>query len=119
MVVEGGVVVLYHQTDRSCWKLIQESGRMKCGSIGLAGGGIYFALSKSATDGKAHRTGVVLTCEVRLGRVKEISYSGDYSITSESLRREGFDSVMIPRSAGHEYVVYQSDQVTVLDHDYR
>ena len=47
-------------------------------------------------------------------RVKRISPNGDASITYHSLKREGYDSVLIPRQNGHEYVVYSSEQVKAV-----
>jgi hypothetical protein len=108
---------LYHQTDADSAYRILCCGQMYRGSSGIAGGGIYFALTKEATYTKAHRLGVVLSCRVRLGRVKTISPSGDSSITFTSLLTEGYDSVLIPRSAGYEYAVYNQDQVISITRD--
>lgn len=103
--------VLYHQTDAAAADAITRSGKMRRGTGGLAGGGIYFATCLQDTDRKAHRKGAYLECRVELGRVKHISANGDASITYRSLKGQGFDSVLIPRPNGHEYVVYSWDQV--------
>ena len=105
------VKTLYHQTDQQSAILILSSRKMKRGSTGLAGGGVYFATSETDTMHKAHSTGCVLKCQVALGRVKRIKSNGNKSITFTQLKKEGFDSVEIPRPGGTEYVVYDWDQV--------
>mmetsp|Transcript_10546 Transcript_10546/g.19151 ORF Transcript_10546/g.19151 Transcript_10546/m.19151 type:complete len:247 (-) Transcript_10546:18-758(-) len=106
--------LLYHQTSAEVASAILESGNMHCGNRGLAGGGIYFAETPEHTDHKAKKKGAVLECAVRLGRVKRLSAGGDKSITYESLKEEGYDSVCIARRNGLEYVVYDSAQVTPM-----
>lgn len=105
---------LYHQTSREAAETILACGTMFRGSDGLAGGGIYFATDPVHTEHKAEHKGVILECRVRLGNVKEITTAGDSTITFRSLTKEGFDSVLVPRVRGHEYVVYNLDQVTPL-----
>ncbi len=115
--VSGGLTMtLYHATDESGWAGIQSSRRMKRGSGGMAGGGIYLATTKSDAKRKAQRSATrVLTLRVRLGRVKEISRNGDGSgVTFQRLSSDGYDSVKIPRENGVEYVVYNWDQCEVL-----
>ena len=104
---------VYHQTDRASADAISRSGRMSRGGSGLAGrgGGIYFATCMKDTDHKAQRKGTYLACDVALGRVKRISPDGDSTITYHSLKRDGYDSVLIPRSNGNEYVIYNGNQV--------
>ncbi len=87
---------------------------MKRGESGLAGGGIYFAESPEATRNKARRLGVIITARVKLGHFKTLAEDGDASVTFKSLLDAGFDSVMIPRKAGREWVVYNWDQVDIL-----
>lgn len=58
---------------------------------------------------------MLITCRVRLGNIKTIAINGDESITFTALLNEGYDSVLIPRQAGEEYVVYNSDQVHILE----
>ena len=102
---------LYHQTDCASADAIIRSDRMSRGGSGLAGGGIYFATRMKDTDHKAQRKGTYLACDVALGRVKRIPPAGDSTITYHSLKRDGYDSVLIPRSNGDEYVVYNGNQV--------
>jgi len=111
----GKVEFLYHQTSKEVAGKILQENRMLRGQGGLAGGGIYFATSQADTNHKAHQHGIVLLCRVHLGRVKTISASGDSSITFTSLQREGYDSVLIPRQNGMEYVVYNCDQVLDIE----
>ena len=109
--LNSNVKRLYHQTSDAGATSIMRSQTMLKGRNGLAGGGIYFALTPKDTNHKAHKKGPILECFVKLGRVKEIPETGDSSISFDSLLREGYDSVKIPRSGGVEYVVYNSDQV--------
>ena len=112
------IKTLYHQTDRPSANEILQSQNMLRGSSGLAGGGIYFAISKEDTNRKAHKKGVFLKCRVKLGNVKKISSNGDNSITFSSLQAQGYDSVEIPRPGGTEYVVYNKDQVYSIEEVY-
>ena len=117
--LDTNVMTLYHQTDLMAWESIIASGyKMKPGARGLAGPGVYFATSKADTHLKALHKGVILTCLVRLGRIKRISPYGDSSIRYHQLLREGYDSVYFPREgsrSGVELVVYSSVQVTIVD----
>ena len=111
--LRANVRVLYHQTDRSCAISIMASGCFRPGdSSAMAGSGIYFAISRSDTDRKAHRRGVYLQATVQLGNVLRISSSGDRSLNLYYLLENGYDSVLIPRPGGDEYVVYSADQVS-------
>ena len=110
--LQGTAQTLYHQTSPENAKAILKSGIMLPGSGGLAGGGIYFATTDTDTDHKALSHGVVLVADVRLGQVLTINRNGDSTITFESLQRRGYDSVLIPRTGGREYVVYHPDQVS-------
>jgi large subunit ribosomal protein L40e len=102
---------LYHCTTKSNAASIRRSG-FRCGSSGMAGGGIYFAESIDDASRKAQSQGVVLECEVNLGRVKHVSSSGDNSLNLSVLNREGYDSVCIPRN-GTEYCVYDPSRIRV------
>ena len=86
---------------------------MKPGSRGLAGGGIYFATTKELTGHKAQKRGVILEASVKLGKVKTLESNGDPNMNLQKLTRQGFHSVCIARpvQSGHEYVVYDPDQV--------
>ena len=103
---------LFHCTSTSKAASIKSSG-FHCGSSGLAGGGIYFATSVDDASRKAHDNGVVLECEVDLGNVMHLDYSGDSGLTLYSVRSRGYDSVCIPRN-GTEYCVYEPHRVRVL-----
>ncbi|CAJ1432604.1 unnamed protein product [Effrenium voratum] len=108
----GNTRVLYHQTSPAAAETILRSQKMLAGNSGLAGGGIYFAETKEATNQKAHQRGAFLRATVHLGRVKEVNRSAE-STTLSSLKREGYDSVKIlGRASGAEYVVYSWGQVT-------
>lgn len=64
---------------------------------------------------KAHASGVLITCKVRLGNVKTLPQI-DSSVTFNSLFKEGYDSVLLSGvSTGLEYVVYNCDQVYIME----
>ena len=109
----GPVMLLYHQTDHACAAAICASQTFRPGSAGLAGPGMYFAVSAADTNHKAHKRGVVLCATVRLGNILRINPNGDSSLCLSKLLAHGYDSVMIPRS-GDEYVVYTSDQISSI-----
>jgi hypothetical protein len=104
---------LYHQTDAETAEVILRTQRMKPGSGGLAGGGIYFATTPELTGHKAHKKGVILEATVALGKIHTLDAAGDPTMTLQKLKSMGFDSVCIARavSSGHEYVVYDPGQV--------
>jgi large subunit ribosomal protein L40e len=104
---------LYHCTTKSNAASIRRNG-FRCGNSGMAGGGIYFAESIDDASRKAQSQGVVLECEVNLGRVKHVSSCGDNSLNLSQLNREGYDSVCIPRT-GTEYCVYEPSRIRVVD----
>ncbi len=104
---------LYHCTSHSNAASIKRNG-FRCGSGGMAGGGIYFAESISDASRKAREKGVVLECEVDLGKVMDVGFNGDNGLSLSSVRGRGYDSVRIPRN-GTEYCVYESHRVRVVD----
>lgn len=106
--------ILYHQTNQQAAEAIKQSRKMKRGSSGLAGGGIYFTESIHQSHNKARQTGYMVVAKVKLGKPKRIAVSGDSSVTYQKLLAEGYDSVLIPRANGEEWVVYNWDQVEVL-----
>ena len=112
--LNSNIKVLYHETSPEAATSILSGQRMLRGRSGIAGGGIYFTVSPELTGHKAHHRGVILECQVRVGRVKKIERKGDRSITFTSLLNQGYDSVEIPRS-GTEYVVYNYDQIFYIN----
>ena len=110
---------LYHQTDAGTAEIILRTQCMKPGSVGLAGGGIYFATTPELTGHKAHKKGVILEATVALGKIHTLVANGDPTMTLQKLKSMGFDSVCIARavSSGQEYVVYDPGQVTRIIRD--
>eukprot|EP00035_Acanthoeca_spectabilis_P008450 m.154098 g.154098 ORF g.154098 m.154098 type:complete len:385 (+) comp14363_c0_seq6:135-1289(+) len=108
---DNEIVSLYHQTSPEAAAAIVQSQTMRPGATGLAGAGIYFATNPTDTNHKAHQRGAVLCARVRLGRCKTIRPNGDGTLSLQTLQQQGFDSVMIPRNGGTEYVVYDPNQV--------
>jgi hypothetical protein len=108
---------LYHQTDPKAAEMILSTQRMKPGTKGLAGGGIYFATTKELTAHKAHGHGVILQAYVSLGKILTLEADGDRLMTPEKLKGMNFDSVCIARkvSSGHEYVVYDPERVLLIE----
>jgi hypothetical protein len=109
---------LYHQTDFATANIIIQTQRMKPGSGGLAGGGIYFATTPELTAHKAHKKGVILEATVALGRIHTLEAAGDPTMTLQKLNSLGYNSVCIARavSSGHEYVVYDPKQVSAIQY---
>lgn len=110
---EGLTTTLYHQTSPGAARKIIASQRFCPGAGGLAGGGIYFATSKNHTAHKAHQTGATLQATVRLGRVKQIGKSGNRALKRPPA---GYDSILVDRDNGQEYVVYDPSQVTDIEY---
>jgi hypothetical protein len=110
-----GGMLLFHCTTKSNADAIRRNG-FTCGSSGIAGGGIYFAASVEDAARKAHRNGVVLECQVDLGRVHDVGFNGDPSLCLSKVRAKGCDSVRIPRNGqpGTEYCVYEPSRVRVV-----
>jgi hypothetical protein len=104
--------LLYHCTSRANADSIQRNG-FRCGSSGLAGGGIYFAETAADASRKAHNNGVVLECEVDVGRVRSLDHNGDSSMTLRRLNDLGYDSVEIPRQ-GKEFCIYEPRRAKVV-----
>lgn len=102
---------LYHQTTPEVARLIVHEQQMQRGDRGMAGGAIYFATSAADTAHKATQHGTVLAATVLLGMVKTLPKDGDKDLTLSVLTSEGYDSALIPRDHGYEYVVYHTDQV--------
>jgi hypothetical protein len=94
---------LYHCTSEQNAQSIERGG-FRPGSQGIAGGGIYFAETPADAVRKAHNHGAVLKCRVKLGKILDVAYAGDSSLTSSEVKRLGCDSVRIPRY-GTEYDV--------------
>ena len=109
----GQSIVAYHASDAAAAVSICANG-FRCGSSGLAGGGIYFATSEQDASRKSnHGNGVVLTCQLALGRTLTLDQHGDPTMTLHKLNGMGYDSVKILRN-GDEYAVYEPSRVRVL-----
>eukprot|EP01084_Bolivina_argentea_P268208 455486_1 len=61
------ILTLYHVTDEKSAESIFKQNKMKCGSKGMFGGGIYFAETPKNAHYKALRTGVLITAKVFVG----------------------------------------------------
>jgi hypothetical protein len=87
---------------------------MKPGSKGYGGAGIYFAAAPEITTAKATKKGVILECEVDLGKVKDINCSGDWSKKIWHWLYD-YDSIKITSiSDGTEWVVFDSSRVKAV-----
>ena len=108
--------ILHHWTSKENWaKIVSDNYKMKRGSSDcLAGSGIYFASQYYDCDHKAKFCDISIVAIVKIGKVKEIDPRGQRGITYSSLKKEGYDSVLIPRNGGDEYVVYSWDQVEIV-----
>lgn len=104
-------MTLYHQTSPEVARAILSTGQMKPGQKGYGGGGIYFAAAPEITSYKATKKGVVLECEVVLGKVKEINSEGNWSSKLWQWLYE-YDSIKITSiDDGVEWVVFDSRRV--------
>jgi hypothetical protein len=103
---------LYHCTSEHNAQSIERGG-FRPGSHGIAGGGIYFAETPTDAVRKAHNHGAVLKCRVKLGKVLDVAYEGDSSLTLSEVKRLGYDSVRIPRF-GTEYCIYEPSRAKVV-----
>jgi large subunit ribosomal protein L40e len=110
-----GGMLLFHCTTKENAAAIKRNG-FRCGSSGIAGGGIYFAASAEDAARKAHHNGVVLECQVDLGRVHDVGFNGDSSLCLVKVRAQQCDSLRIPRNGqpGTEYCVYEPSRVRVV-----
>ena len=102
-------------TGESGKDAIIRSGRMLRGKSGAFGGGIYFADKPSDCLRKAHSQGFLVRAEVRMGTALKVTNCNDHTFTG--LNNQGCNSVYAPSvfASGAEYVVYNCDQVKVLD----
>lgn len=101
----------YHQTSDNAATCILGQQQFKRGADGMAGGGIYFAISPEDTEHKAHNFGPILAADVLLGNVLVCPRGGGIKYSFKQLLSEGYDSVRVPRVNGDELVVYCYDQV--------
>ncbi|KAA6402919.1 MAG: hypothetical protein EZS28_001560 [Streblomastix strix] len=110
----------YHQTSREAARQIIQTG-FRPGTGGIAGGGIYFALNVEDTNRKAHQKGVILKCQVDIGRTK-IMKQMEPQLTGEQLKKQGYDSVYFPANYMNtnlnlpEYVIYDSNRVKKIEY---
>lgn len=106
--------ILYHKT--SCGSMIWDSGKMLRGSDGAVGGAIYFAEDAATCDRKAESRGWVVKARVLTGKTKVVTSSDMKKYTYAELYDQGYDSIrLIGFSSGVEFVVYNMDQVEILD----
>ncbi len=120
---DSNKTLLYHQTSRDSTRAIIKSGNMRVGSVGTAGGGIYFAHNEQDTRKALHR-GFVFMCHVKLGVTWDIGKRrncGDFRPEFGKLdyktlqtRDHPADSVALETDSGPELVVYHSDQVELV-----
>lgn len=121
---ECGTITLFHATLASSAEVIEREGRLLRGTVGIAGGGIYFATSQTLAVHKcrakfssktcSYREGVVVfECRVRLGKRKCVKRKSE-DITFSELLRAGYDSTEIIFLPTVEYAVYNSDQCEIV-----
>ena len=109
---EGNIRIGFHQTHEKAASLISTGYTgFRCGTSGMFGGGIYFAVSIAETKHKAHEKGVILACKVDVGRVYQVSAACNL-MTLAQLKSMGYDSLEArPHpgflSTGIEFVVYE------------
>jgi len=109
-----GTTALYHQTSPASGKSIMATGfDIGHAGRGIAGRGMYFATSLSATFKKAQHFGFCIEARVYLGHPKDEPRHPPSGLSLRSLNSECYDSVHIDRGwkGGDEYVVYANDQM--------
>jgi len=118
------VRTLYHQTSPGAGAQILRSG-FRPGRVGYCGGGIYFAETPQATDGKARgpdsHKGFIIEAVVDLGRVRHMPYTCtssrldirhmDRSPVGGRLRQWGCDSLAFNPGDGMEHVIADPGRV--------
>lgn len=128
----GSVTTLWHGTDYFAAGCIIQGGFkvMRSARTGrLLGDGIYFAdvaskvMQYSGKDyGHGDGAGVVLVCEVDLGKMLTISNDGTNSHLQTTWMNHGYDSVYMPRGAPYggrrllnsEYCVADVNRIKIL-----
>ena len=110
----------FHGTSDEGVEGITRDG-FRIGKPGMYGAGIYFATDSSKSSQAIYTKGSnkLLLCKVFLGQAKTVS-KADSSLTGESLRAEGFDSVFAPRGTkgsggvvNDEFVIFDTRQAVV------
>lgn len=81
---EANLKILYHQTSPHNAREIIRNQEMLPGSGGLVGPAVYFATNPKDTNHKAQNRGVILECEVDVGKVKQVPPTGDWSLRGEN-----------------------------------
>lgn len=112
---------LIHQTDVRSAEAIVRSQRFNPGTGGLYGGGIYFANTIEACDGKALHKGVYLIADVYLGRTKAFTKSEvvKNKVDPQKILSDGYHSVVGTKmKTGREFVVYDPDRVKNIKYMY-
>lgn len=111
----------FHQTSPDVAKEINkgnQGSKMRPGSRGALGPGIYFAHTEEDTNGKALSKGVVFLCRIATGRVKVLEH-WDPSWTEQKMKDSGYDTLMIlgNRTADAnrpEYKIYDPERIAIV-----
>jgi hypothetical protein len=114
-----GTMTLYHETDEIGWRGINAEQQMRVGTREdlMFGKGIYFVEYPSQTQPKACHRGVMLSARVKIDRAM-ILESPCHDFDPRILYQEGCGGVKGHRAPGTvwEYVVYESQRVTQIQH---
>lgn len=111
-------VTLYHQTSPAACRGILQTG-FRLGSGGWCGNAIYFAKTPEATRTKAiaptSQVGCMLEVTVVMSRVlqwKDVGCGAGWKAfvnwTDQSLRDYGYDSIIMKRADGPEYIIFDN-----------
>lgn len=110
-----GTRMVWHHTKAG--KEIGQEGRMRRGSTGCVGAGIYFAETRAECENKALTSGYAVQARIRTGRAlivnkEDLTNTAWKNTTFSWLKKQGYDSVEVRGfKTGTEYVVYNYDQV--------
>ena len=114
-----GILKVFHATSTNCALRIIKEKKMKSGTKGMFGAGIYFAATKNIAIHKCavagHKYEQIFICKVDFGNAL-IFEKPFKNITREYVQSYGCDSIM-GRSAkkrNWEFVVYDSNRIKIL-----
>ena len=111
---------LYSVVGAVAAKEVRKSGKYIRGQLGPFGSGLYFYDSKEIAIHMAkHRTaenrGQLVSVRVFVGAELDVSNLDDKQFDFRSLQKAGKDAVTRSLGFGNEYIVYNADQVCVVE----
>ena len=114
------IMDLYCVIGQEVAKEVKCGGKLIRGTLGPFGSGLYFYDSKEIAIHMAkHRMkqnrGQILSAKVIVGEMEDVSTMDDKQYDFRTLQQLGKDSVTRTLGFGNEYIVYNADQVCVVN----